>query len=202
MLLEAPGKKRGLKKERMLRILLNQPEGSLSKYRIAKLADVSEPWCLEYTENLEKQGLIEDTEVLKPEKLFDEWKSVRIEPNQLTVSLQSPMDLLQETGLDYALTTYQAESMIQGFLFTSTTDFYIRENEIQDWLEIVESKGMIGGGNTRIRVADEQVFYNNQTVKDRQLVSTPQLILDLLVEGGPCEEAAQKLIREVYEGRV
>lgn len=184
----------------MLRILLNDPDGTLSKYRIAKLADVSEPWCLEYTEKLERKGLIKDTEVLKPGKLFEEWKATRTEPNQLTISLQQPMELLQETDLEYALTTYQAENLVQGFLFASTTDLYIREDEIQDWLELVENKGMIGGGNTRIRVADEQVFYSSKKVKKHRLVSTPQLILDLLVEGGPCGEAAEKLIEKTYGG--
>jgi len=198
VLLEKPDRKRGFKKERMLRILLDQPDGSLSKYRIAKQADVSEPWCLEYTNQLESKGLIKDTEVVKPRKLFEEWKSVRVEPNQLTVSVQEPMQLLDDSQLAYALTTYEAENLVQGFLFTSTTDFYIKPDEIKNWLKIIENKGMIGGGNTRIRVTDDHVFYNTQTGQGRQLVSTPQLILDLLVEAGPCKQAADKLIDKTY----
>jgi DNA-binding Lrp family transcriptional regulator len=198
VLLEKPDRKRGFKKERMLRILLDQPDGSLSKYRIAKQADVSEPWCLEYTNRLENKGLIKDTEVVKPRKLFEEWKSVRVEPNQLTVSVQEPMQLLDDSQLAYALTTYEAENLVQGFLFTSTTDFYIKPDEIKKWLTIIENKGMVGGGNTRIQVTDDHVFYNTQTVQGRQLVSTPQLILDLLVEGGPCKQAADKLIDKTY----
>ena len=43
------------------------------------------------------------------------------------------MELLEETDLDYALTTYQAETLVQGFLFPSTTDFYIQpEQAIRD----------------------------------------------------------------------
>jgi len=104
------------------------------------------------------------------------------------------MQLLTETNLQYGLTTYQAENLHQGLLFTSTTDFYVSPGEIDDWLSIVEDRGMLGGGNTRLRVLDDHVFYNSQSVDGFTTVSIPQLILDLLDEGGPCEEAAEKLI--------
>ncbi len=81
MLLQKPDRVRGFKKERIIRVFLNQSgswlgtEGKLnnsgkkmedsrsgrnqiSKYRVAKLAEVSEPWCLEYTKRLEKEGLV------------------------------------------------------------------------------------------------------------------------------------------------
>lgn len=193
-LLEKPDRKRGFKKERILRVLLSHPDGEHTKYRVAKLADVTEPWCREYTERLEEDGLIEDTRVLKPRKLYDTWNEERINPNQLQVSLQQPMQLLTETNLQYGLTTYQAENIHQGLLFTSTTDFYVSPGEIDEWLNIVEDRGMLGGGNTRLRVLDDHVFYNSQSVDGFTTVSIPQLILDLLGEGGPCEEAAKKLI--------
>jgi len=72
-------------------------------------------------------------------------------------------------------------------------------SEIPDWLAIIEENGMVGGGNTRIRVLDDNVFYNQQEVDGFSTVSIPQLILDLLAEGGPCEEAAEKLI-DSYHG--
>lgn len=194
MLLRKPEKTRGITKERILRVLLNHTGEDITKYRLAKLAEVSEPWCREYTEKLEEKGLVKDTEVLKPVELYRLWSDIRIEPNRLEVSLQQPMELLKEVDLRYALTTYQAENLTQGFLFASTTDFYILPNQIDDWLSVVEEKGLLGGGNTRIRVLDDHVFYNEGEVDGYSTVSTPQLILDLLDEGGPCEEAAEKLI--------
>jgi hypothetical protein len=194
MLLKKPEKTRGITKERILRVLLNHVGEDITKYRLAKLADVSEPWCREYTERLEDNGLVKDTEVLKPVELYRLWGDVRIEPNRLEVSLQQPMDLLEEVDFRYALTTYQAENLTQGFLFASTTDFYVSPNQIEDWLGVVEEKGLLGGGNTRIRVLDDHVFYNERKVDGYSTVSTPQLILDLLDEEGPCEEAAEKLI--------
>lgn len=198
MLLEKPAQKRGAGKERILRVLLNHGGQEITKYRLAMEAEVSEPWCREYTENLESRGLLEDTTVLRPHELYEEWQSVRIDPNQLTISLQQPMTVLEDTDLEYGLTTYQAENLIQGLLFTSTTDFYIHPDEIEDWLTLVEERGLLGGGNTRIRVLDTHVFYNPQQTDGFQLVSTPQIILDLLEEGGPCEEAANKLIDTVH----
>lgn len=58
---------------------------------------------------------------------------------------------------------------------------------------------LLGGGNTRINVLDDHVFYNQQAVDGFSTVSIPQLILDLLAEGGPCEKAAMKLI-DSYHG--
>lgn len=200
MLLQKPDRTRGVKKERILRVLLNHPDGALTKYRIAKVVDASGPWVLEYTGKLEQDGVIEDTTVLEPRQLYEEWQDVRISPNQLSVSLQQPMDLLQNTDLDYALTTYQAENLIQGFLFPSTTDFYIQPEQAAEWTQIIEDKGLLGGGNTRIRVMDDHLFYKTKHRDSHTVVSTPQLILDLLVEGGPCAEAANKLIESFHGG--
>ena len=198
-LLEEPNRERGFNKERIIRVLLNHTGEDLTKYRLAQLSEASEPWTRQYTEQLEEHGLVNGTDVVAPGDLYRVWLEQRIEPNHLEVSLQQPMDLLAETDLQYALTTYQAENLHQGFLFTSTTDFYIAPAEINDWLAIVEENGLLGGGNTRIRVLDDHVFYNQQEVDSFSTVSIPQLILDLLAEGGPCEEAAEKLI-DAYHG--
>lgn len=195
MLLEKPDRQRGFKRERILRILLNHPDGALTKYRVAKKAEASESWVREYTETLERQGLIDDTTVIEPRSLYDEWRDTRIDPKRLAVSIQQPMELLAETNLAYALTTYQAENLVQGFLFPSTTDWYIHPDDTEDWVQIIENNGMVGGGNTTIQVTDEHVFYNTKHRNGYTVVSTPQLIVDLLDTGGPAEEAAERLIQ-------
>ncbi|PSP40330.1 hypothetical protein BRC66_04130 [Halobacteriales archaeon QH_2_66_30] len=197
-LLEKPDRQRGFNKERIIRVLLNHTGKNLTKYRLAQLAEASEPWTRQYTDKLEEQGLIHGTEVEKVRGLYEAWLEQHIKPNQLEVSLQQPMQLLRDTDLQYALTTYQAENLHQGLLFASTTDFYISPDQIENWLAIVEEKGLLGGGNTRLRVLDHEVFYNNQTIEGLTTVSIPQLILDLLDEGGPCKEAADKLIQSFH----
>jgi len=198
-MLESPNRKRGYKKERILRVLLNHPDGEMSKYRIAKEVDGAEPWVREYTERLEQERFIQETTVVRPRALYEEWLDIRVEPNQVSVSLQQPMGLLEEIDLDYALTTYQAENLGQGFLFPSTTDVYIQPQQSDDWTNLIEERGLLGGGNTRVRVTDDHVFYETAQRDVHTVVSTPQLIVDLLDEGGPCEEAAEKLI-ETFHG--
>jgi len=200
MLLEKPDRKRGFAKERIIRVLLNCDGGEVTKYRVAKEAETSEAWTREYTSKLEDRGLLDDTEVLEPRKLYEEWQRIRIEPNKLDVALQQPEKLLRETELDYATTTYAAENLHQGFLFSSRTDFYVHPDQIEDWLKIVEEKGMIGGGNTRLLATESHVFYEKSHVRELDTVSVPQLIVDLLDEGGPCEEAAEKLIDKFHGG--
>lgn len=199
-LLEKPERQRGYNKERIIRVLLNHTGEDLTKYRVAILAEVSEPWTRQYSDRLEEQGLIRDTQILQPRELYEEWQEVRVPSNQVTISVQEPMQLLDDTELGYALTTYQAENLHQGLLFPSTTDFYITPDETGEWTQIIKEKGLLGGGNTRIRVTDSHVFYQKQRRDGFTTVSIPQLILDLLEEGGPCTEAAENLIEKFHAG--
>jgi hypothetical protein len=102
--------------------------------------------------------------------------------------------VIQDAGLTHTFTTYQAENTHQEFLSTSSTAVYVDPDETRDWLSILEENGLIGGGNTEFRVADDHVFYKPETVNELQTGSIPQLIVDLLDEGGPCVEAAERLI--------
>jgi hypothetical protein len=199
MLLEIPARERGFKKERLHRVLLNHAAGELSRYAIADEAKVSTSWAYDYLGQLEDDGLIEDTTVIDPSALYDRWVETRIEPNSVGVSLQRPLERIRETDLDYALTTDEAEQVHQGFLFASTTALYVREEDIDDWLDVIEQNGFVGGGNTELRATDEHVFYNTQTVDEVTTVSIPQLIVDLRGEDGPAVEAANRLL-DRYHG--
>lgn len=197
MLLEKPGRRRGYKKERIIRALLSKNE-DFTKYKLAKEAEVSEPWCREYTSKLENTGVIKNTTVVDHEQLYSKWEEIHISSNSIRVSLQDPLEFMKRTQLSYALTTYKAENLYQGFLFPSIIDFYIKEDERRKWLDLVKKKGFIGGGNTRIRITDEHVFYKIEKTGGLYTVSLPQLILDLRLEGGPCKEAAEKLMNRYH----
>ena len=69
-LLEEPDRERGFTKERIIRVLLNHTGDDLTKYRVAQLAEASEPWTRQYTETLEEQGLIDGTEVVAASDLY------------------------------------------------------------------------------------------------------------------------------------
>jgi hypothetical protein len=199
MLLEPPDRKRGFKRERLLRVLLNHPSGDLSKRALSREAGTTDAWAVKLTNQLEDREFIEGTTVKDSRGLYDYWREARIPPSKLTVALQSPIDVIQDAGLTHAFTTYKGENAHQGFLFTSNTAVYVDPDETQEWLPIIEEHGLIGGGNTEIRVIDSHVFYNAETVNNLRTVSVPQLIVDLLDEGGPCVEAAERLIEVQYE---
>lgn len=198
MLLEPPARQRGFKKERLHRVLLNHAAGDLTRYEVAKQADVSTSWAYDYLDRLADEGLVEETTVRDPPALYDHWLETRIEPNVVRVSLQQPLDRIREAGRDYALTTAEAEQIHQGFLFASVTALYVREADIEAWLDLVAEKGFVGGGNTELRATDEHVFYNTQTVEDVTTVSIPQLIVDLLAEDGPAVEAATRFMTRYH----
>ena len=198
MLLEKPARERGFKKERLHRVLLNHAGSERSRYEIGTEADVSSSWAYEYLEQLAEEGIVDDAVVVDPPALYERWRETRIEPNAVQVSLQQPLDRIRNAGLDYALTADEAEQVHQGFLFPSTTALYVREADIEEWLDLVAEAGFVGGGNTELRATDEHVFYNAQTDDDVTTVSVPQLIVDLLDEDGPATEASTRLMSRYH----
>lgn len=84
-------------------VLLNHATGDLSRYRIAKEADVSTSWASDYLDELAHEGLIEDTAVRDMERLYERWVETRIMPNAIRVSLQKPLKTIGESGVEYAL---------------------------------------------------------------------------------------------------
>jgi len=189
---------RGRKRERVLRVLLNEPDGSLTKYKIAKLSECSREWVIEFLRKLEEQGIVKDTKVHDYNKLTEYWGRVRLKPQHRDYMFREPLELLRKTELKYALTTYQAENLVQHYLFPSRTDLYIMEEEFSRWHDlIVATGGLVGRGNLRLLIADRHVLYNASKIQELTVVSLPQLIVDLLAEGGPCVEAARLLLEKV-----
>jgi hypothetical protein len=113
--------------------------------------------------------------------------------------VREPLKLLKNSKLPYALTTYQAENLIQNYLFPSRIDIYIKEDDWKQWHDMISKKGLVGKGNMRLLLADEHVFYKYFEKNGLKIVSTPQLIIDLMSEGGVCVEAAELLIKKVMK---
>ncbi len=189
---------RGRKRERVLRVLLNEPDGILTKYKIAKLSECSREWVIEFLRKLEEQSLVEETKIHDYNKLIEYWSRVRLKPEHRDYMLREPLELLRKTELKYALTSYQAENLVQHYLFPSRTDLYILQEELTKWHKaIVAGGGLVGKGNLRLLIADRHVFYKVSRIQELTVVSLPQLIVDLLAEGGPCVDAAQLLLEKV-----
>ena len=192
-------KTRGAVRERVIRVLLNEPEGTLTKYRLAKKAECSFPWLHEFLGKLEESKLVKDTEVTDYSGLMKYWLSVKTKPQKQEYMCKDPISLIKKTQLPYALTTYQAENLVQHYLFPSRTDLYIKTEDKQKWHDLTIIEGLVGKGNMRLLTADSHVFYNSFKRQNLDLVSVPQLIVDLFEEGGVCTEAAEKLLEKVTE---
>lgn len=185
-------------KERIIRVLLTEKQ-PLSKYKVAKLAHASFGWTHEFLSNLEKLKLIDKTKVTNPKGLIDYWLSFHKKPKCREYMIQKPLDTLKKIRLDYAITTYYAENLIQHFLFPSRLDIYIKKEDLEEWHKILTSKGLYGKGNVRLLINGSGPMFNSQKIQGLKIVSLPQLILDLKIESGPCEEAAEILIKRLKE---
>jgi len=188
---------RGHKQERIMRVLLAEEEG-LSKSAIAIKAQCTRPWVILFLKKLEKLGLVKGTNVISRKSLIKYWRGVHKKPKSFrSYMVKEPLKLLKETKLDYALTTYQAENIVQHHLFPSRIDLYIKEEDLDKWHELMTKNGLYGKGNVRIIMTDEHVMYKKRKLEGLYVVSLPQLIIDLFDEGSVCEEAAQMLMKNV-----
>jgi len=189
--------KRGIMRERIIRVLLTEPDGSLTKYQLAKKAECSYPWAHELLGKLEAMKLVKGTKVENYTALIKYWFKIRVKPRKREYMHRDPINLIKKAKLPYALTTYQAENLVQQYLFTSRTDIYIKKEHIEKWHQLITTEGLVGKGNLRLLVADTHVFYGSFQRQGLNIVCIPQLIIDLLEEGGVCTEAAEKLLEKV-----
>jgi hypothetical protein len=180
-------------------VLLNEPEGTLTKYRLAKKAECSFPWLHEFLGKLEKPRLVKDTQVTDYSGLIKHWLSIKTKPEKQDYMHKDPINLIKKAQLPYALTTYQAENLVQHYLFPSRTDLYIKIEDKQKWHDLIITEGLVGKGNMRLLTTHPHVFYNSFNRQDLEIVSIPQLIVDLFEEGGVCTEAAERLLEKVTE---
>lgn len=192
---------RGDKRERILRVMLNSKE-SLSKNEISMRAGCTRQWVILFLRNLEKRKLLKGTSPLDRAKLLDYWAGLAKKPERFrSYMVKEPMELLKGVKMDYALTTYMGENLVQHFLFPSRIDLYIREKDMDRWHKLLTENGLYGKGNVRIILADEHVMYGATKIDGITVVSEPQLVIDLMREGGPCQEAAEMLTKRATHVR-
>ena len=185
----------GAKRERIIRVLLNNPEGSLSKYRVAKLTGCSIGWTMEYLKKLEEMGLVKGTHVVRPAELLDYWYSITGKPLYYDFFLQSPESFLQSIDLEYVLTTYKAENLLNHYLFPTRIDLYVHSEDLHGWKERIIKEGLVGKGNFRLLIYDDHVFYRKKEIDGLYVASVPQVLIDLRREGGVCQEAYEMMVK-------
>ena len=186
----------GEKRERIIRVLLNDPKGNLTKYRVAKLSECSTSWTIEYLQNLQKKRLVKGTKVVKIKKLIELWESITRRPVRYDFFVDSPSEFLKKIDLDYALTTYFAENLLNNYLFPSRADLYVIKDDLPKWKDKIVKKGLVGKGNLRLLVYDPHVLYKRRKIKALWVASIPQVLLDLKKEGGVCKEAYEIMVKK------
>lgn len=187
---------RGNKRERILRVLLNNE--SISKNEISIKSNCSRQWVILFLRQLEKLNLIQQTKVKDKKNLLKYWISISNKPNKCKLYMvKNPLNILKKTNLEYALTTYQAENIVQKFLFPSRIDFYIKKEDEFKWHKLLLKDGLYGKGNVKVIIHDEHVMYNKRKINNFSIVSMPQLIIDLYNESGPCREASEMLMEKI-----
>ena len=174
-----------------------EPDGSLTKYELSKKAECSFPWVHEFLRKLEALDLVRGTTVKDYTGLLKHWLQVKTKPEKKEYMHKNPLSLIEKAKLLYALTTYQAENLVQHYLFPSRTDLYIRTSDAEEWHKLLTAEGLVGKGNVRLLITDPHVFYGSFKQQNLTVVCIPQLIVDLLEEGGVCTEAAEKLLEKV-----
>lgn len=170
--------------------MLTNPDGKLTKYKIAKTAGCSIPWVIEFLRKLESKKLVKKTKVLCEDKLIDYYIQTMPKQKYFDFYIQNPEIFLKKARRDYALTTYIAENNVTHHLFPSRYDLYIHEKELKKWKELILKNGMLGKGNFRLLLAyDDKMFDELTIINGLNIVSLPTLMIDLKKEGGVCLEA-------------
>jgi len=188
---------RGDKREQILRVLLVSKD-TLSKNELSKQAECSRQWVILFLKELERKKLIRNTKSLNRKKLLQYWISISKKQKKFrSYMVKEPLKLLKKTKLDYALTTYQAENIVQHYLFPSRIDLYINEADLEKWHNLLTKNGLYGKGNVKIILADKNVMYGKRIINKLSIVSMPQLIVDLIREGGTCREAGEMLMEKI-----
>jgi len=195
-------KQRGKIRERVIRILLNEPKGTLTMYRISKEAKCSFSWVHEFLRKLETKGLVNKTKVKDYTGLVKYWLDVKTKADKKEYMHRYPINLLKKARLLYALTTYQAETLVQHYLFPSRIDLYVRGEDAAQWHDLITKEGLVGKGNLRLLITDDHVFFGSFQRGGLNIVSLPQLIVDLFEEGSVCVAAAEKLLEKVTKNNV
>lgn len=122
---------------------MTEPEGLLTKYQLAKKAECSFPWTHELLGKLETLELVKGTKVTNYTGLLKYWLQVKGKPEKMEYMHKDPINLIKKAKLHYALTTYQAENLVQQYLFPSRTDLYIEAKDREKWHKLITKEGLV-----------------------------------------------------------
>lgn len=166
---------------------------------MAKAADVAYSWAYEVMKDLEGLHAARGLRITRADRAYGYWLRHHVQPLYSDYQVPDPVRLISDADLSHAITTYVADQAVQRYLFPRRYDVYIREEDAPAWHRRIMRGGFVGGGNLRLLLHDEDILETSEKRHGLRIVCLPQLILDLIVEGGVCTEAARLLFRRVYD---
>ena len=196
--------------ERVIRVLLNKK--SMKLRELAKEANVPLGVTVKNTNALEKSKYIEkkvNIYIINPTKLLKAWSyttSLR-ELGKVEFSaaerpqfvIKKIASILSKNNIKYAFTLFSAIEILSPYVTPAETHLYILEKDQERIKKLFEKESILPAqkGNVICFLADENYFYNMQNIHDFNVVSTPQLYVDLFSYGGRGEDAAQHLLEVI-----
>ena len=196
-------KRRNVKNVRIIKRLLERPDGTWTKYKLAKASDCTRQWVIQFLRKLEENDLVHGTRVKDPMGLVRYGAEATPKPLKvLNLFHTEPVEFVKKHTDRYAFTTYSAENMVTHHLFPSRYDVYLDMDTMHKIYERTFIEGWLGMGNTRLIVpVDETILDDIRLVNEVKVVGMGQLMIDLVKEGGVAEEAVQEMVRRNVWGR-
>lgn len=200
------------KAERILRVLLTEPRKSWKTKDLSKATEVS------YGQIANVKRLLEDREWLatdeggirlgNPNVVLNEWASqYRYQRNQIldyyamadTAECEYQLaEACQRQKIRYALTAFSGAARLAPAVRYQRATAYIDGN-LDLLIEALGWKRVTSGANASLLVPyDKGVFFGSREIGEIQIVAPVQIYLDLQVDRGRGQEAAQN-IRKVIE---
>jgi hypothetical protein len=62
--------------------------------------------------------------------LVNYWLQIKTKPEKREYMHKNALGLIQTSKLPYAITTYQAENLVQHYLFPSRIDLYVKREDV------------------------------------------------------------------------
>lgn len=184
-----------------------------SLYKLAGRTGASFAWVHEVVTEWIHEGWVGTDgriEVLDPVALYAWWKENRTRPQVHSFHVSDPQEaitaLREEHGVASVITTYYAENVYQGHLFPRRMDAYIQKADVPLAKEgLVDLGAQLGGTNFRLFTGDDAILTEAVVVGgehgsdvEMRYAPLPQVIVDLMTEGGSAREAADLLIQRAY----
>lgn len=189
--------RRNIKNVRVVKRLLERPDGSWTKYKLAKTSGCSRQWVIQLLRKLEDMDLVRGTKVKDIMGLAR--YGARTTPKALKVLNlfhTEPIEFVRSNTERYAFTTYSAENLTTHHLFPSRYDVYLDMDTMHTIYERTFIEGWLGMGNTRLIVpVDDWILDDVTKIGDVLVVGIGQLMIDLVKEGGVAEEAVHEMVR-------